>query len=330
MDFRFFYEPYDPTDAKAHPGLLRVGYYDDTRAFTPAFYGMLNSEARIASYVGIARGQLPPEHYFRLYRTPPPGWGQQAQAPVGEARAYRGIPVFEGHYTYRGPRLVPSWGGSMFEALMVPLFVPEEQWAPASWGVNHPLYVRAQLEYGLGDLKCGSWGFSPARGPRRRYAEYGVGPIAVKPGGYPPGDVEDAAGRPRSVHGVVAPYAAFLALRLARPEALANIRSLARRPDAYGAFGFVDAVDVVCGRVSDAVLAIDQGMILASVANAVGGDLMRSHFTRGAVEAAVRPLIAPERFTAGESPTSPDRGVALERIGTPPEAAPLRRSGQGT
>ncbi len=165
MDFRFFYEPYDPADVAAHPGQLRVGFFDDTRTFTPAFYGMLNSEARIATYLGIARGQLPAEHYYRLYRTPPPDWKRQAQAPSGEIRAYRGVPVFEGHYTYHGLRLVPSWGGSMFEALMVPLFVPEEQWAPESWGVNHPLYVQAQREYGMSDLRCGSWGFSPARAP---------------------------------------------------------------------------------------------------------------------------------------------------------------------
>ena len=44
------------------------------------------------------------------------------------------VKVFEGTYDYRGVRIVPSWGGSMFEALMVPLFVPEDAWAPRSWG----------------------------------------------------------------------------------------------------------------------------------------------------------------------------------------------------
>ena len=39
--------------------------------------------------------------------------------------------------------IVPTWGGDMFEALMVPLFVPEETWGKRSRGaVNHPLYVR--------------------------------------------------------------------------------------------------------------------------------------------------------------------------------------------
>ena len=29
-------------------------------------YDVLNSEPRIASYLGIAAGQVPPEHYFHL------------------------------------------------------------------------------------------------------------------------------------------------------------------------------------------------------------------------------------------------------------------------
>ncbi len=33
-------------------------------------------------------------------------------------------------------KIVPTWGGSMFEALMVPLFVPEETWGARSWGVK--------------------------------------------------------------------------------------------------------------------------------------------------------------------------------------------------
>jgi hypothetical protein len=332
MDFRFFYDPYDPADPAAHPGQLRVGYFDDTAAFTRSFYGMLNSEARIASYIGIARGQLPAEHYYRLHRTLPPDHDWQGQTPAGEVRTYGGVPVFEGHYTYRGLRLVPTWGGSMFEALMVTLFVPEGRWAPQSWGVNHPLYVRAQREYGLSDLGCGSWGFSPARGPQRRYGEYGVGPIATKPGGYPAGDIEaegggaaaGASGKGR-LHAVIAPYASFLALRFARSEALANLRGLARRPAAYGRYGFADSVDVGCDKVSDAILAVDQGMIMAAVANALDDDVMQDHFGRGPVEAAVRPLIAPERFTAAAASDDVATAPRQPEGGSPTGAAPPGR-----
>ena len=93
----------------------------------------MNTEPRIASYIGIAWGQLPPEHYYRMYRTLP-RTVTQTQVPEGLVRTYRGVEVFEGHYTYRDMRIVPSWGGSMFEALMVPLFVPEDRWAPRELG----------------------------------------------------------------------------------------------------------------------------------------------------------------------------------------------------
>ena len=162
MDFRFFYDPYRADDGDAHPGQLHVGLLSDGRE-PYGHYGMLNSEARIATYLGISRNQLPPEHYYRLYRTLPEWFGAQEQAPQGVNRDYLGIKVFEGTYSYRGVRLVPSWGGSMFEALMVTLFVPEDVWAPRSWRINHPLYVRAQIEHGLEDAGYGFWGFSPAK-----------------------------------------------------------------------------------------------------------------------------------------------------------------------
>ena len=100
-------------------------------------------------------------------------------------RTYLGLDVFEGTYSYRGMRLVPSWGGDMFESLMPDLFVPESTWAPRSWGINHPLTVRAHIEHGLDDAKYGYWGFSPASNPKGGYSVYGVDAIGMDPGGYP-------------------------------------------------------------------------------------------------------------------------------------------------
>ena len=184
MDFRFFYDPYERGRRRSPiPGSFASVYWPTTRTFY-GHYGMLNSEARIASYLGIARNQLPPEHYYRLYRTLPERFGPQEQTPQGVNRDYLGIKVFEGTYSYRGVRIVPSWGGSMFEALMVTLFVPEDVWAPRSWGINHPLYVRAQIEHGLEEAGYGFWGFSPAQSPRGGYQVYGVKAIGTDPLGY--------------------------------------------------------------------------------------------------------------------------------------------------
>ena len=92
---------------------------------------------------------------------------------------YLGVDVFEGALPYRGMHIVPTWGGSMFEALMVPLFVPEEKWGPRSWGLNHPLYVRGQIEHGMDEAGYGYWGFSPSNNPAGGYREYGVDQLGI-------------------------------------------------------------------------------------------------------------------------------------------------------
>ena len=315
MDFGFFFDFYDEQDPIRQPGLLRVGYWVDEHAFY-GHYGMLNTEARIASYIAIARGQLPPDHYYRMYRTLPTEIAPQAQTPTGEVREYLGVKVFEGAYEYMDMRVVPSWGGSMFEALMVTLFVPEADWAPGSWGVNHPLYVRGQIDHGLREMRYGYWGFSPAFRPTGGYEVYGVKPLGTNPHGYYSFDL--AWGLPphmttlatSPVHGIVTPHAAFLALPFAPREAMDNLKALKDRFPAYGPLGFQDSVDVSTGMVSGNVLALDQGMVMAAIANELADGYMRKAFTAGPVEAIIRPLIAPEEFTAG----APGRYPAARRF----------------
>lgn len=312
MDFGFFENPAN--------GLLKGGYWPDAGdcgGFTCFDYGTLNTEPRIAEYIGIARGQLPAADYFKMWRTFPSScdWSWQEMQPSGVTRTYLGVDVYEGHYTYRGMNIVPSWGGSMFEALMVPLFVPEAEWGPRSWGVNHPLYVQAQIQHGLDEAGYGYWGFSPSSDPSVAdgYREYGVDPIGMNPDGYysdeqkTPVDYgfDQCPGRettsiPTSYgDGVVTPHAAFLALQFAPDAALDNLAKLRRNFDAYGWGGFYDAVDVGTGQVARRYLALDQGMIMVALGNALRNDRMQHYFTRGAVEQAIKPLLALEEFTAG-------------------------------
>jgi hypothetical protein len=326
MDFRFFYDPYDPANPVDHPGQLRVGYRLKERTFY-GHYGMLNTEARIASYLAISRGQLPPEHYYRMFRTLPETLGPQEQSPRGETREYYGIKVFEGSYDYRGVRIVPSWGGSMFEALMVPLFVPEDDWAPRSWGVNHPLYVQAQIAHGLEEAHYGYWGFSPAACPQGGYHVYGVNRLGTYSQGYlsyeivPSAPGPSASAATRLVHGVAAPYASFLALRYAPHEAVANLGALRKVFPIYSPLGFLDSVDVSSGVVSGCILAVDQGMIMAAIANELADDAMQHAFSDGPVEQTIRTLIAVEEFSAG----TPRPSIAVQPAGDPPA-----RRGTGT
>ncbi len=298
MNFGRFYDAFDEEHPTEHPGLFHVGIWPDSNARTTSHYGLLNTEARIISYVAISRGQVPAEHYFRLQRTLPANQSWQQQIPAGQSEDVQGVSVFEGHYTYRGLRLVPSWGGSMFEALMVALFVPEAEWAPESWGVNHPLYVRAQVDFGRTDSTHGVWGFSPSSRPGGGYAEYGVPALGSRHQGYPARDPGDQASG-RAPGYVVTPHASFLSLAFAPAESLANLAALAGKFPAYGTYGFYDAVNVSTGDVAASVLVLDQGMILTAIANALDDRVMQRHFTTGAVEKTIRPLIAPERFTAG-------------------------------
>ena len=61
MDFRFLY---DPTRK-----LFSIGYQVDAARLDPSFYDLLASEARLASFIAIAKHDVPPEHWFRLGRT---------------------------------------------------------------------------------------------------------------------------------------------------------------------------------------------------------------------------------------------------------------------
>ena len=99
--------------------------------------------------------------------------------------------------------------------------------------------------------------------------------------------------------GVVTPHASFLALDYEPRAALANLAKLRRNFDAYGWGGYYDAINVESGQVSKYYLALDQGMIMASIANELRNDRMQSYFTRGKVDRSVRPLLRMEEFTAG-------------------------------
>lgn len=323
MDFGFYYDP--------EVGQIRGGFWDEQPSnpaavldnyrdrgpdvwYTGHHYGTLNTEPRIASYLGIAWGQIPQEHYFRMFRTFPDtcDWSWPEQKPVGEWREYLGVQVFEGAYSYRDMQLVPTWGGSMFEALMVDLFIPEAEWGPKSWGVNHPLTVRAHIEHGLDEAGYGYWGFSPASDPFGGYREYGVDPIGMEPNGYTsdverttvesgwddPACAREAVAPESYGDGVVTPHASFLALPYDKDAALENLANLREDFDSYGPGGFYDSVAVGSGTVAQRYLSLDQGMIMAALGNELLDDRVQDYVVRGPVKHVIRPLLAIEEFNA--------------------------------
>jgi len=230
--------------------------------------------------------------------------------PVGITRTYMGIKVYEGAYTYRGMNIVPGWGGSMFEELMPAVFVPEEVWAPRSWGINHPLHVRAEREHGLVEADYGYWGFSPSSNPDGGYREYGVDALGMNPEGYFSdqentnydvgfGECREATNpNPDFKTGVVTPHASFLAMMFERGQATANLLRIQRELDAYGAGGFFDAV-AIDGTIARRYLSLDQAMVMGALGNVLGKGVLRKAFSTPDVEKALRPVIGIEQFGAG-------------------------------
>jgi hypothetical protein len=292
MDLALFYDNRDQsTDITA--GQMYGGYLAEEG---PAgfHYGLLNSETRIAAYMGIGTRKMPGDVWWRTWRTLPADFTWQGQPPQGSNVTYRDprsgkrFTVFEGHYTSNGINFVPSWGGSMFEGLMNNLIIPETIWGPRGFGLNDRRYVQAQIAYARQTLQFPVWGLSPASTPDDTggYGVYGARGLASNSNCCP---YEETA---------VTPHASFLALDVSPQEAFKNIQELrSRYPSIYDRYGFFDAVDPITGKVGHRYLVLDQAMIMAALDNALRHRQMQRHFSRDPVILANLPYLAIERFS---------------------------------
>src|SRR6185436_7681709 len=93
MDFGFYYRP----------NVNRIAFhYAPEDGDSPCCYDTIVSESRIASYIGIAKGELPAKEYFGSWRTFPDtcDWSWPETKPLGFHATYLGVDVFEGSYPY--------------------------------------------------------------------------------------------------------------------------------------------------------------------------------------------------------------------------------------
>ena len=226
--------------------LLSIGYLVAEGTLDQSWYDLLASEARLASFMAIAKGDVPARHWFRLGR---------AVTPI----AY-------------GAALI-SWSGSMFEYLMPTLVMR----APESSLVERTsrLIVRRQIEYGA---KLGvPWGISESAYNVRdleftyQYSNFGVPGLGLKRG--------------LGENVVVAPYATALASMLDPQAAARNFGRLAAA-GAKGRYGFYEALDYTPIRVPEgktvaivrAFMAHHQGMTIVAIANVLLDGAMRARF----------------------------------------------------
>ncbi|MBM4200621.1 MAG: DUF3131 domain-containing protein [Gammaproteobacteria bacterium] len=273
-DYRFFYDE----GAK----LMTLGYSADTSQRSSDHYGTLFAESRIGSLIAIGKGTVERAHWFAMMRTFPPDATWQTGQPLDRReKTDRGFTWTGGYYEWKGLRYVPSWGGSLFEALMPALVLDETHLAPDSLGRNGAAHTEIQRRYALDELGYPVWGMSPSSTPGSNgYGEYGVRFLGSH--GYP--------------EGVVSPHAAALAL-LTEPEAATrNLRRLIERYPIYGDFGFYDAVIPATGEVAYVHLCLNQAMILVAIADHLADHSIQKRFAADPIIQPVLDLIGFERF----------------------------------
>ena len=312
MDFGFYYRP-DANQMLFH-------YVPDTGG-APCCYNTIVSESRIAAYIGIAKGEVPGAGPLRpLPRVP----GRHLRLELDRDASRRlhahllrhlGLRRLAGLQRHAGHAELGRQHVRGADAGAVPA---RGALGPGELGRQPPAHRRAQIHHGLVEAGYGYWGFSPANIPEGGYATYGVDGIGSDPGGYPSNDDATLVDHgwpgcpdrpalpdpPASAYtnGVVTPHAAFLALRYAPRETMANLARLERDFDIYTRWGFRDSVNVDTGVVSDSYLSLDQGMIMAAIGNALGHDLLRRAFSTHDVERELRPVMGVEEFNASPRP----------------------------
>ena len=255
-DFSFFYDEVDRQ--------MWHGYYEHLGVYSDYHYGVLYSEPRATSFMAIARGEAPMEHWFLgPVRTFPEHYPWTQQVPQNRTdRATLNFSYPGGHYEWKGLKYVPSWGGSSFEALMPAIVLDEKNLAPKGLGLNDLRHAQIQARYSLEELAEPVWGMSPCSVPEGGYSEYGAAPLGSK--GYK--------------SGVVTPHASALTLDFTPQEAIANLRKLTELYDIYGEYGFYDAVTVKTGLVAHKYLALDQAMVFLPIVNYLTAGSIRKRF----------------------------------------------------
>lgn len=226
--------------------LLSIGFRCTDGVLDPNCYDLLASEARLASFIAIAKGDVPSSHWFHLGR---------ALTPVG-----------------RGSALI-SWSGSMFEYLMPALVMSSP--AGSLLSQTYEQVVLRQMEYGK--ERGVPWGNSESAYNARdldftyQYSSFGVPGLGLKRG--------------LSEDLVVAPYATALAAMIDPSAAVQNLARLTSA-GAMGMYGFYEALDYTSSRLPEgqdvaviqAYMAHHQAMSLVAFADVLTGGVLRARF----------------------------------------------------
>lgn len=246
--------------------LFSNGYNVEEDKLTNSYYDLLASEARQTSYICIARGDVPPIHWFKMGRT------------LTSLDGYKGL---------------VSWTGTMFEYLMP--FLIMKSYKNTLLDETYSFVIRSQKKYAK--QKAMPWGTSESGfnslGPNHeyQYKAFGVPWLGLKRG------LNESA--------VVAPYATFLGLLVDPESAIQNIQKL-KEEGLEGPFGFYEASDYTPERVPvgakrsivKSFMAHHQGMSLVAMDNYLNNNIMQKRFLGDPAMQAAR-LLLQERVHDG-------------------------------
>lgn len=226
--------------------LFSIGFNLEDNRLTNSFYDLLASESRQASYIAVARGEVPSKHWYMLGRS------------MTVVNRYKGL---------------ISWSGTMFEYLM-PLLIMKT-YKNTLMDETYSFVIKSQVKYGK--QRDMPWGISESvYNLLDSHLDYQYKAIGVPWLGLKRGLGEDA---------VTAPYATFLALMVAPRQAFDNIMFL-RSEGLEGTYGFYDAADYTPERLGNSetkkvlksYMAHHEGMTLLAINNYLNNNLMQERF----------------------------------------------------
>ena len=227
-------------------GVFSIGFNVTNGQLDRSYYDLFASEARLASFVAIAKGDVPQSHWFRMSR---------AMTSFGRSR------------------VLLSWSGSMFEYLMPLLFLSNEP--KTLMDITYRGAVDLHRLYGF--ERNVPWGISEAAYNARDLSQnYQYGPFGVPSLGLKRGLQRDL---------VVAPYATFLASLVRPRKSFRNLEHL-KKMGAHGTYGFYESIDFTAERLPKAekyavvrtFMAHHQGMSLVALDNILNNDIMLKRF----------------------------------------------------
>ncbi|OYZ23707.1 MAG: hypothetical protein B7Y39_03730 [Bdellovibrio sp. 28-41-41] len=252
--------------------VFSIGYNVSDNRFDRSLYDLLGSEARLASFVAIAKGDAPQEHWFRLGRQLVPS---------------------------AGGRALVSWTASMFEYLMPNLVLHDYR----NTLLNETLHTVVEGQIAYGNEHRIPWGVSEAGyNARDLQMNYQYGPFGVPGFGLKRGLSHDL---------VISPYSTILAAMVKPHAAIENMKRLIKN-NVLSAYGFFEAIDYTRERLPQnekfavirSFMAHHQGMSLVALNNVLNKSIVRERFHSDPRIRATQ-LLLQERIPHGVNPVPP-------------------------